>query len=252
MDAFREDYGFYPRRICADAGYGSLLNYRYLREHGIGNYVKYNMWRQDASGENAPLFRFEGHSLVCLNGRAAEEKAVFYGRHPKAKGNKFYLVGSCRRCRFKPLCFAPVKNKKQTFRVFETSEEMYAYKKEAMENLLSVKGIEMRVNRSSQVEGVFGVIKQDMGYERVRRRGLERVSAEIMLVCLGYVMRKVFGLIGGKGSIGYWKAPEGLKAEAVPQQSLEKLIKRSARRKGENEKLRSRYKHKRGRKKKSC
>lgn len=32
----------------------------------------------------------------------------------------------------------------------------------ARENLLSVKGIEMRVNRSSQVEETFGIIKHDM------------------------------------------------------------------------------------------
>ena len=52
---------------------------------------------------------------------------------------------------------------------------MYLYRKTARENLLSVKGIEMRVNRSSQVEGVFGIIKQDMNYERIRRRGLDKV-----------------------------------------------------------------------------
>lgn len=34
----------------------------------------------------------------------------------------------------------------------------------------------MRVNRSSQVEGTFGVIKQDMDYDRLRRRGLENAS----------------------------------------------------------------------------
>ena len=82
------------------------------------------------------------------------------------------------------------------FALFETNEEMYLYKEEARQNLLSIKGIEMRVNRSSQVEGAFGVIKQDMNYERIRRRGLEKVSAEIMLVCLGYVIRKIFGLKG--------------------------------------------------------
>ena len=118
-----------------------------------------------------------------------------------------------------------------------------------MNNLLSVKGIETRVNRSSQVEGVFGIIKQDMNYERVRRRGLEKVTTEIMLVCLGYVIRKIFGLIEGKGSIEYWKAPEGLKPETIPQINLEKYIKKSPKKKGKNEKLRKSYKHKDGIKK---
>ena len=38
-----------------------------------------------------------------------------------------------------------------------------------------------------------------------------------MLVCLRYVIRKTFGLIDGTGSIEYWKAPEGLKPEIIPQ-----------------------------------
>ena len=52
--------------------------------------------------------------------------------------------------------------------------------------------IEMRVNRSTQVEGAFGVIKQDKDYERARRRGIENVSLEFMLICLGYNIRKLF------------------------------------------------------------
>lgn len=252
LDGFYSNYRFYPKRICADAGYGSLLNYRYLKEHNIENYVKYTMWRQDVSGENIDYFHFKDHKLICLNDKVATEQAVFYGRHPKAKNNKFYLIDNCRRCKLKPLCFKPIKNKKATFRVFETNEELYLYKKEAMENLLSIKGIEMRVNRSSQVEGVFGIIKQDMNYERVRRRGLEKVSAEIMLVCLGYVIRKIFGLIDGKGSIEYWKAPEGLKPETIPQINIERYINKASKRKGKNETLRTSYKHKGGRKKRAA
>ena len=118
---------------------------------------------------------------------------------------------------------------------------MYLYKEEARQNLLSIKGIEMRVNRSSQVEGAFGVIKQDMNYERIRRRGLEKVSAEIMLVCLGYVIRKIFGLIDGTGSIEYWKAPEVLEPEKIPSINIEKILNKKPR-KGKNETLRKSYK----------
>ena len=244
LDSFYANYGFYPKRICADAGYGSLLNYRYLKEHNIANYVKYNMWRQDVSGNNVDLYRFDNHKLICLNGKTAAEKAVYYGRHPKSKGAKFYLIDNCHRCIYKELCRKPVKDKKANFRVFETSEEMYFYKQEARNNLLSIKGIEMRVNRSSQVEGAFGVIKQDMNYERIRRRGLEKVSAEIMMVCLGYVIRKVFGLIDGTGSIDYWKAPSNLEAEKTPQFDLQKYVNKKSTKKGKNEKLRTSYKHK--------
>lgn len=241
LEGFYRDFGFYPKRICADSGYGSLLNYRYLHDHNIENFVKYNMWRQDISGENIDYYKFVDGKLVCLNGKTAIRTTQFYGRHPKAKNNKFYVIENCRRCKYKKICFKPIKNQKATFRVFETSEEMYLYKQEARENLLSVKGIEMRVNRSSQVEGAFGVIKQDMNYERVRRRGIDKVSAEIMLVCLGYVIRKIFGLIDGTGSIEYWKAPEGLQPESIPEINIQKLLNKKVR-KGKNETLRKSYK----------
>ena len=50
----------------------------------------------------------------------------------------------------------------------------------------------MRINRSIQVEGTFGQIKQNMNYERIRRRGIEKVSCEIMLMCLGVNIRRLF------------------------------------------------------------
>ena len=241
LDSFYKNYGFYPIRLCADSGYGSLPNYRYMRQHKIENFVKYNMWRQDVSGENVDYYKFINGNLVCLNGKTAIEKTEHNGRHPRAKNNKFYVVENCRRCKYKQICFKPIKNKKATSRIFETNEEMYLFKEEARQNLLSVKGIEMRVNRSSQVEGAFGIIKQDMNYERTRRRGLEKVSAEIMLVCLGYVIRKIFGLIDGTGSIEYWKAPEWLKPETIPSLNIEKILNKKTR-KGKNETLRKSYK----------
>ena len=100
----------------------------------------------------------------------------------------------------------------------------------------------MRVNRSSQAEGAFGVIKQDMDYERARRRGLENVSLEFMLTCLGYNIRKLFLLIEGKAKMDYWKAPDNLKPETIPPINYERILKK--RKKGENESLRKSYKHK--------
>lgn len=243
IEAFYKNNGFYPKRLCADAGYGSLSNYRYLKEHNIENFVKYGTRRQDVSGNGFDYYRFNGdHQLVCLNGRIAREESCYNGRHARAKNNKYYIIDNCRRCKYKGLCFAPTKDKRASARVFEASEEMYLFKQEARENLLSRKGIEMRVNRSSQVEGAFGVIKQDMDYERIRRRGLGKVSAEIMLVSLGYVFRKVFGLLSGKGSIDYWLAPEDLVPEKIPELNMNKLLRKKKRAKGKNEALRRSYK----------
>ena len=127
IDNFYKNYGFYPTRLCADSGYGSLLNYRYLKEHNIGNYVKYNMWRQDVSGENIDYYKFVNGKLICINGKTAIEKTECYGRHPKAKNNRFYIIENCRRCKYKQVCFRPIKNKKSTYRVFETNVSVNKY-----------------------------------------------------------------------------------------------------------------------------
>ena len=243
LQRFYDNFGFYPKRICADSGYGSLLNYRFLKEHNIENFVKYNLWRQDVLSLNFNYFHFTSdHKLVCLNNKIAREDTSYNGRHIHNKNNRYYIIDDCRRCRYKRICFIPIKNKNKHTRVFETNEEMYWFKKEAMANLLSRKGIEMRVNRSSQVEGVFGIIKQDMNYERIRRRGLENVSAEIMLVCLGLVIRKAFGLLSGTASINYREAPKELEDEKIPPLNIKKLLNKKKRQKGKNEKLRKEYK----------
>lgn len=99
-------------------------------------------------------------------------------------------------------------------RVFEACYDLWRFKNEATANLLSPKGIEMRIYRSSQVEGVFGVMKQDMDYDRVRRKGVDNVSVECMLVCLGYSIRELFTFIEGKGKTDYWMAPDGLEPKS--------------------------------------
>ena len=37
-------YNRYPKNECDDAGYGNYKNYKYLREHNIKNYVKFQNW----------------------------------------------------------------------------------------------------------------------------------------------------------------------------------------------------------------
>ena len=53
------------------------------------------------------------------------------------------------------------KNIELNYKIFEVVPNLIRYKQQAEDNLLSVKGIEIRVNRSIQVEGVFGNEKQN-------------------------------------------------------------------------------------------
>lgn len=83
-----------------------------------------------------------------------------------------------------------MKEKEGNEKVFEVQPRFMQLKQKARDLLLTPEGIEMRVNRSCQVEGVFGIIKQDMTYTRFRRTSIERVSTEFALTCLGLNLRK--------------------------------------------------------------
>ena len=44
------------------------------------------------------------------------------------------------------------------------------------ENLSTQQGKEMKRQRSIQLEGVFGLLKQDIEYTQIRRRGIQNVK----------------------------------------------------------------------------
>lgn len=241
IEQFHIDYGFYPKNLCADAGYGSWKNYVYMAKHDIGNYVKFQDWEQLRNGNAIDLYSFnDKEELVCLNGKTATRCSEYNGRHPKHHGY-LYVIENCKRCRYQKVCKEGVKDKKATFRCFDVSYEFWKGKTVARENLLTGKGIEMRVNRSSQVEGVFGIVKQDMQYDRFRRRGLDKVHVEMCLILVGHLLRKLFAFYDGRAKFDYWIAPPDLSDETMPEVDA-KSFKKTVRKKDINESLRIEHK----------
>ena len=49
---------------------------------------------------------------------------------------------------------------------------------EVIENLESIHGALLRMNRSIQAEGTFGIMKNDRWYKRIVRRGIHSVKLE--------------------------------------------------------------------------
>lgn len=173
------------------AGYGIYINYKYIKQHSIGNYVKYQNWEGEATGKRPRLFKVDRERNVkCLNSKISEKYITT--THSKIKDGKFLIFKGCKSCNYsyKYKAFMKEENKDNNYRIKEISIDYELLKDEAMNNLLSPKGIEIRINRSIQVEGTFGQLKQNMNYERIRRRGLDKVSCEIMLMCLGVNIRR--------------------------------------------------------------
>lgn len=51
-------------------------------------------------------------------------------------------------------------------------------------------GALLRMNRSIQSEGTFGIIKEDRKYKRIVRKGLKAINLEIFMISCGYNLMK--------------------------------------------------------------
>lgn len=67
--------------------------------------------------------------------------------------------------------------------------ETLAY--EASERINTPDGIKLRVNRSIQVEGAFGVIKEDYGFRKFLTRGKRKTETQFFLLAFAYNIRKL-------------------------------------------------------------
>lgn len=228
VESCAETLGRYPEAVCADAGYGSLENYLWLKEAGVRSFVKHQSWSGNASGRAPDCLRPSAGGFRCLGGREAEETAV-PGRHPKRAGGRFYVVRGCLSCPFMPYCKRRAQSQDEDWRVFEVSPEYEALKAESEANLLSVEGIAARVNRSIQAEGVFAELKQNMGFTRMRRRGMGPVSAEVMLTLLGSTVRRYRVFLATGRAPRAWEPPPGTLPQEFKKPSARKLSKRGAR-----------------------
>lgn len=229
LDAFYNNYGLYPKNVCADAGYGILKNYDYLKDHDIKNYVKYQSWEGNITGKNPDCYHLNSDgTITCLNNCIGHE-TVLTNRHPKKANAVFFKVEGCNNCLFKSYCKRFLKTQDEDFKIFEVIKVLQKYKQEATENLLSPKGIEIRVNRSIQVEGVFGIIKQDYGRTRFNRRGMNKVSTETMLYFLGLNIAKLFRYYETGKLNKYWIAPDDLTKQTIKKPSAKILSKKGTR-----------------------
>ena len=216
-DLYYKYYKEYPKNECADSGYGMYENYKYMKEHNIKNYVKHFTWSGEADGKRPQLFYTFDDGVMCLNTCIGEEISFNGIRHPRYKNSKLYKFIGCNNCNYSYICKKNLKNKDYDYRLYELIPEYELLKEEARKNLQSPKGIEIRINRSIQVEGTFGQIKNNMNYDRIRRRGLKKVSCEIMLMCLGANIRKYFSALdGNKLKSNYWNTPDNLSFEKFP------------------------------------
>ena len=55
-----------------------------------------------------------------------------------------------------------------------------------------------------------------MQYDRIRRRGIEKVECELMLMCLGVNLRKLFSMLDNENNKSLYWENKNLKTEKFP------------------------------------
>lgn len=158
-----------------------IKNYKYMREHNIKNYVKFQNLEVKSCGKNPQLF------YTLYDG-------------------VLYKFNGCSDCNYSYKCKAKKKNKDENYRYIELISDYELLKKDTRNNLLSTEVIEIKINRLKET-----LEKHCMNYDRIRRRGLQKVSVEIILMCLGVNVRRHLSSIDeNKFKKNCWKTPGNL------------------------------------------
>ena len=177
MNKFRNAYGFYPKYPIADAGYGSYNNYIFCEQNGMEKYMKFTMFKKETTDKKYQR---------CPNGKAFH---LEYRQH--VRGNAYgrqeeiYRCEDCSGCPYAEKC-----KKSDQNRTVRINRELTAMHQEVINNLESIHGALLRMNRSIQAEGTFGIMKNDRWYKRIVRRGIKSVWLEVFLVSIGQNLYK--------------------------------------------------------------
>ncbi|MBO4914832.1 MAG: transposase [Oscillospiraceae bacterium] len=102
----------------------------------------------------------------------------------------YYECDDCSGCPHKKNCTRAKGNRK-----LQVSKRFIRQRAASPERITSEKGILLRMNRSIQSEGAFGVIKQDYGFRQFLLRGNKKVLTEILLVAMAYNINKLHAKI---------------------------------------------------------
>ena len=197
LDSVKSQTGKTYKNVIADSGYESEENYEYLKSNGQTTYIKptnYEISKTRKYKNNVyraeNMFYDEQKDLfVCAEGK---ELKYVYSRieetQNKYKAEKrIYRTDTCMNCPNRSKCY----NSDRQSRELKVSLKFMNDRRNSLENITSEDGVKLRINRSIQVEGAFGVIKQDFGFRRFLTRGKHKTETQFYLLALAFDIEKL-------------------------------------------------------------
>jgi transposase len=188
------------KRFTADSGYESEENYTFLDNEGIEFYIKPQNYEQqkkrsfkkNISKRENMAYNAETDEYTCHNGKQLKPVSTFKKKSSTGYVSEVtvYECESCEGCPHKEKCTKAKGNRRM-----EVSKTFVEKRRKSYENITSELGVQLRVNRSIQSEGAFGVLKEDRQFDRFLTRGKQNVMTEILLLCFGYNVNKLHSKI---------------------------------------------------------
>lgn len=185
--------------VVADAGYESLENYLYLEQNGQMCFIKPANYEQKRTRkfqkqvgriENMK-YEPEEDSFTCAQGRK------LYLRRETTEVQDGQLVSTalyrCEDCSGCP-CRAQCCRAKDPDRPKELvlKKTFWEKREQAEKNIMTQRGLHLRLCRSVQVEGAFGLLKNDFGFRRFLTWGKANIRTELFLLALAFDLKKLW------------------------------------------------------------
>ena len=205
MEKIKNQLGIKYMYPTADAGYESEENYTYFENNGQkpcikpANYeqTKTRKYKNDIGRAENMQYDENTDTYICHYGKKLVNVGV---RKTKTSSGyisekTMYQCESCEGCPHRAQCIkhnarcnTPLEERTKRFELSKTFKKQ---REEMLKRITTKQGILLRTNRSIQVEGAFGVLKEDMGFRRFLTRGTTNVRTEILILCFAYNIQKL-------------------------------------------------------------
>jgi len=200
LDKLNENLPKKFSNVVADAGYESEENYIYIEKNEQNSFIKPQAYegikkksfKKNIGNRENMNYDNVNDEYICYNN--VKLKPVGTTARQSKSGYRaeitIYEAENCNDCEYKSKCTKAKGNRR-----LQVSKKFINKRSRSLENITSPEGILLRMNRSIQVEGAFGVLKEDYGFKRFLTRGTKNVKTEFTLLCFGYNINKLHSKI---------------------------------------------------------
>lgn len=195
MEGYKTRYGKMPDQAVGDSGYGSEENYEFMQEHLITPFVKFNYFHkeqkrsfnQNAFDSQNLFYNAKDDYFVCPMGQHMQKMGTSVRKTQSGYISQLsiYQSQNCIACPLKSLCHQAVGN-----RQLEVNHNLNSHKQKVRELLTSQEGLKHRSRRPIEPEAVFGQMKYNKQYNRLRHFSKEKAMMDFAIFALAFNILK--------------------------------------------------------------